>query len=221
MGGCFFTTDTAGAEHGNFLLFIRTEFLFDILRPLAEGIGVRIFRSFKCSDFHFILVTGINHPDIGVPNQGVPFLRVNILPNCFVRINRGIAQGDNFRTGNDSQTIKGRSGAFSDPGVEVGKPRVFPNMVQEFPDSIPWTGNGGIDSLGGKNHGAEDVQLLSPLPKFVFPFLEFREFSKLIKGGDGLRCVLSHGWMLLKLVLKSRNLAILVSYMDDGLEGTT
>jgi len=32
---------------------------------------------------------------------------------------------------------------------------------------------------------------------------------------------LSHGWMLLKLVLKSRNLAILVSYMDDGLEGTT
>ena len=128
MGGCLFTTDTAGAEHGNLLLFIRTEFLFDILRPLPEGIGVRIFRSFKCSDLHFILVTGINHPDIRVPNQGVPFLRVYILTNCLIWIDRGIAQSDNFRTGNDSQTIKGRSGALCYAGLRsanLGSSRIW------------------------------------------------------------------------------------------------
>ena len=117
MGGCLFATDTAGAKHGNLLLFIRTQFLFHILGPFPESIGVRIFSPFECSNFHFILVTGINDPDIGVPDQGIPFLGVYIFADGFVRIDRGIAKGDNFRTGNDSQTIKGRSGTFCSPGV--------------------------------------------------------------------------------------------------------
>ena len=89
------------------MLFIRTELLFDKRRPLPEIVKMRIFRSFEASDLHFILVSGIYDPDIRIADQGISFLRVYIFSDRLIGIDRGVAQGDNFRSGNDSETIEG------------------------------------------------------------------------------------------------------------------
>ena len=65
--GCgFFTADSTGTEHGNFLVFFRVEVCLCVIREFAERRGVRIDRVLECTNPYFVLITGVDQGDLGV-----------------------------------------------------------------------------------------------------------------------------------------------------------
>ena len=69
-------------------MFFGVKLGFDIIGKLAERFGLRINRSFEGADSDLIGIPGVDQHDIGIGNQRVPILGLNIGANQTCGINR-------------------------------------------------------------------------------------------------------------------------------------
>src|SRR5690606_23280239 len=88
--------DTAGAEHGNFLVLLRIEVLLHILGKLAEGVSGRIDGVFESADLDFVLVTGVDQDNVRIRDQVVPLLRLHVGADNPLGVDAIDAHGDDF-----------------------------------------------------------------------------------------------------------------------------
>ncbi len=96
IGSGFLTTNTTRAEHRNFFMFLRIQMLFYIFRKLAEAFSVRVYRIFKGTDLHFIVITCIDQQDVRIADQLIPFFGFDIGAYRLFRINAFHTHGDDF-----------------------------------------------------------------------------------------------------------------------------
>ena len=94
--GGFFTTDAAGAEHGDTFI---VEPLFVGFPPRGEftkagGFGIN--RAFECADGDFIFVAGVDQRHIGAADQIVPILRLYVMAHLGAGVHIGLAQRHDF-----------------------------------------------------------------------------------------------------------------------------
>ena len=113
--GGFFTADAAGAKHGDFGAafrdlgnvagfggWVRAQQPARLLLPrhpggqIGKGLDARVYRAGKRANAHLVVVAGVHHQHVGVTDQGIPVLRLDVLP-CHLRgADAGHAEGDDF-----------------------------------------------------------------------------------------------------------------------------
>ncbi len=94
--GRLFTTNAAGAEHGDFLTFKLVTVLLNPFRKFAECLGVRVKCTFKRADSIFVIVARINDDSVFIGNQRIPVLGRDIGANALQRINPVDTHGNDF-----------------------------------------------------------------------------------------------------------------------------
>ena len=98
-GAGFFTANTAGAIHNNFLVFVVLHHFHGFRQLVAEGIRRDLQCVFEMTHLIFIVVTHIDKYRIRIVKHGIDVRRLEIIPNIG-GIERGIvdAIGDNTVT---------------------------------------------------------------------------------------------------------------------------
>ena len=95
-GGCLFTANAAGAEHGDGFALVFDPGLLHPARELAEGLGLGIDGSLERADADFIVVAGVDQNRVGIRDQLVPVRRIDIGAHSLQRVDVGNPHRDDF-----------------------------------------------------------------------------------------------------------------------------
>ncbi len=99
-GGRFLAANPPGAEHRDFGLAPGAkQFLAPVAEParkLPEAARRGIDRAFEAADRHFVIVAGVDHDGVRVGDQRVPVLRIDIGAGAALRIDPGLAHGNDL-----------------------------------------------------------------------------------------------------------------------------
>ncbi len=161
VGGGFFTTDTASTKHGDVFVVLGIEVSGDVGGEFVEGIGVRIDRTCKGTDFDFVLVASVDDKYVRIGDQGVPVLGFDVGADEIGRIDRWDAEGDNFGAESDSEPIEWRFGSDRFFVFEIGKTGIGGESGEDGIDTRASTRDRPIDPFGCQQDCAFNLMLLA------------------------------------------------------------
>mmetsp|Transcript_59425 Transcript_59425/g.106007 ORF Transcript_59425/g.106007 Transcript_59425/m.106007 type:complete len:390 (+) Transcript_59425:476-1645(+) len=127
--------DAPGARHHDLLLFGRLAQRRHVVRELAEGVGLGIHCPFESPNAVLVGVAHVNHKRLGVLEEGIPLLRLDVLPSV-LRVEVLNPHGDNlllYAHLHPPERLLVRLGVL---GLEVMQPRVGAEERQEGLDIL-------------------------------------------------------------------------------------
>ena len=154
VAGGLFATDAAGAEHGDLLVPGRVVMGLDVLGELAERLGLGIDGALEGADGHFVVVARIDQQHLGVGDQGVPVLGLDVGADALVGVHARHAEGDDFLLQLDLGAVEGLLVAVGLLVVDIGQARVALEPGQQAVDALARGGNGAVDAFLGEQQGA-------------------------------------------------------------------
>src|SRR5690554_3888860 len=96
VGSRFFAANTAGAEHGDFFVFLGIQMLFYIFWKLTKALCLWIHSIFKGADLYFIIIARVDQQDLWVANQLIPLCRFDVGTNGMSGIISFYTHGNDF-----------------------------------------------------------------------------------------------------------------------------
>ena len=198
IGRGLFAADTPGAKHGDLLglalLNQGAEPGFHPLGELPKAGGTWIDGPGKAAEGHLVAIAGIDHQGVWIRNQGVPLLRRHMGANrgAFqltvpqVGLHRGAAHAHNFALEPHLQPIEGLLLRHRRFDLQLGQPRIAPQLSQEGLHPRGWSTHGAVDTLGGQQHRALHLGALAQLNQPLAPRgqLLLGQGRKAIKSSD-------------------------------------
>ena len=94
--GGFLTAYSTRAEHGNFLTFMGEQLTVDVPWKLSKGFSLRVDGPLKSTDINLITVSSVNNYCVGVWDECIPILGLNVLADFFSGANARHAECDNL-----------------------------------------------------------------------------------------------------------------------------
>ena len=186
IGGSFFTANPPGAEHGDSLVLGWIEGVFDKFREVAEVLKGGDERPFKTSNLGFIDVPGVNYGDLGIADQGVPFMGWDVRTGGLAGVDPGNPEGDNFLFDAHPKTPERGRLAFREFCRNPLEFLIFLQPCQKVIDGLFWSGDGGINPFARDQDNALEAQVLAGRQQHFAPPGQVRKRGEFIKGGDGV-----------------------------------
>lgn len=146
--GRFLASNATDAERRDPWLFPRIDAMREPGRQLTEGPDVRVDRVSKRSDLDFVVVSSVDHDDLGIADQFVPVLGGDVGPGQMIGVDPRNSHGDSVPFAGD-----GRVDSFfrqeddsSNPGLLAARfdPRLQRGGILESDESV----EGGDDDFG-------------------------------------------------------------------------
>ena len=147
VGGGFFASYSAGAEHGYFFSFPWDELLLGVLGEFAEAGGLWIDCAFERAELDFIVVSGIDERDVRVGEKIVPIFWLDVCAHSLSRVDVVNAHRDDLFLEPDLGPTEGHlitKGFFV---CQLAKARLLTKVCKYGIDPFSRAGDGAVDAF--------------------------------------------------------------------------
>ena len=97
---------------------------------MPEAAGLRVDRAVERTDGHLVIVTRVDHDRIGIGDQRIPVLRLDISAGAFPGIDAALAHRDDLGLEPHLHPLEGQGGRVRQFHVEIGAAGQRADMVQ-------------------------------------------------------------------------------------------
>jgi len=192
-GRALFAADAASAEHGHLGRLAGAQQAFALapepVGKFAEADRVRIDRAGESADFHFIIVAGVDHDCVGIGNQRVPVLRLDIGAHHAARVDVGLAHGHDLALQPHFHAVERHGAGGGKLHVHIGAVGQGADRGQHRVDAFRRTGDGAVDPLVRQQQGAAHAMLVAQLLQRLAQVAIVVQAGKAIEGGHAQRLV--------------------------------
>ena len=158
IGAGLLAADAAGAEHRDLPVLRRVEFLRGEILELPKALDAGIDRAFEGAHRHLEGVAGVDDKRVGRRDQRVPVGGIDIGADLPRRIDRGIAERDDFLLQPDLQPLERHLGSAREFEFEIVEPAAEQGAVLQFADErvdgFIAARNRAVDALMRQQHAA-------------------------------------------------------------------